>query len=78
MSWCRQLLSSNCNLSLHWATKGALIAARRIFRCGVNHSLQTDCPSSAKADPTSLRLVTRNQRDFELPGLEVINPWNSN
>ena len=24
-----------------------------------------------------LHLVTRNQRDFELPGLSVINPWNA-
>lgn len=24
-----------------------------------------------------LRLVTRNERDFQLPGLEVINPWQS-
>ena len=23
-----------------------------------------------------LRLVTRNERDFDVPGLEVINPWN--
>jgi len=22
-----------------------------------------------------LRLVTRNQKDFDYPGLEVINPW---
>jgi len=22
-----------------------------------------------------LRLVTRNQKDFSYPGLEVINPW---
>jgi toxin FitB len=22
-----------------------------------------------------LRLVTRNERDFEVPGLEVVNPW---
>ncbi len=24
-----------------------------------------------------LRLVTRNQKDFDYPGLEVINPWDS-
>jgi len=24
-----------------------------------------------------LRLVTRNQRDFDYPGLEVINPWDT-
>ena len=24
-----------------------------------------------------LHLVTRNERDFDVPGLEVINPWNS-
>ena len=23
-----------------------------------------------------LRIVTRNQKDFDYPGLEVINPWN--
>jgi predicted nucleic acid-binding protein len=22
-----------------------------------------------------LRLVTRNQKDFDYPGLEVVNPW---
>jgi hypothetical protein len=32
---------------------------------------------AATALQHSLRLVTRNQRDFELPGLEVINPWNA-
>mgnify|MGYP000959727911 FL=1 len=25
-----------------------------------------------------LRLVTRNMRDFDYPGLEVINPWQQN
>jgi predicted nucleic acid-binding protein len=30
---------------------------------------------AATALQHGLRLVTRNQRDFELPGLEVINPW---
>lgn len=32
---------------------------------------------AATALQHGLRLVTRNQRDFELPGLEVINPWNA-
>lgn len=31
---------------------------------------------AATALQHGLHLVTRNQRDFELPGLEVINPWN--
>lgn len=32
---------------------------------------------AATALQHGLHLVTRNQRDFELPGLEVINPWNA-
>jgi predicted nucleic acid-binding protein len=24
-----------------------------------------------------LRLVTRNEQDFQFPGLEVVNPWRS-
>lgn len=32
---------------------------------------------AATALQHGLNLVTRNQRDFELPGLEVINPWNA-
>ncbi len=32
---------------------------------------------AATALQHGLPLVTRNQRDFELPGLQVINPWNS-
>ncbi len=31
---------------------------------------------AATALQHGLKLVTRNQRDFELPGLDVINPWN--
>ncbi len=32
---------------------------------------------AATALQHGLHLVTRNQRDFELPGLEVINPWHT-
>ena len=32
---------------------------------------------AATALQHGLHLVTRNQRDFELPGLQVINPWNA-
>jgi len=30
---------------------------------------------AATAVHYELRLVTRNSRDFDYPGLEVINPW---
>lgn len=32
---------------------------------------------AATALEHDLRLVTRNERDFEFPGLTVINPWNA-
>jgi toxin FitB len=32
---------------------------------------------AATARHHELRLVTRNERDFEFPGLEVVNPWRS-
>ncbi len=32
---------------------------------------------AATALQHGLHLVTRNQRDFDLPGLDVINPWNA-
>ncbi len=32
---------------------------------------------AATALQHDLQLVTRNQRDFELAGLQVINPWNT-
>lgn len=34
-----------------------------------------DCLLAATALHYELRLVTRNTKDFEFPGLEVINPW---
>ena len=30
---------------------------------------------AATALERGLRLVTRNEKDFHFPGLEVINPW---
>jgi predicted nucleic acid-binding protein len=31
---------------------------------------------AATAIDHGLRMVTRNEKDFDFPGLEVINPWN--
>ena len=32
-------------------------------------------PLSITFNHDELRLVTRNQKDFDYPGLEVVNPW---
>lgn len=36
---------------------------------------QIDALLAATAVAHNLRLVTRNVRDFDYPGLEVVNPW---
>lgn len=53
----------------------AVIAAtRRAAGLSVKHS---DCQIAAIARATGLSVVTRNVRDFEGCGLDIINPWSS-
>ncbi len=37
-----------------------------------------DALLAATAITKNLKIVTRNVKDFQIPGLEVINPWNLN
>ena len=45
-------------------------------KCANNHAI--DSLLAATALTHNLKIVTRNVKDFDVPGLEVINPWNDN
>ena len=49
-----------------------IAAARRAAGLSVKHS---DCQIAAIARATGMSIVTRNVRDFEGCGLDIINPW---
>ncbi|MCA9407232.1 MAG: type II toxin-antitoxin system VapC family toxin [Candidatus Omnitrophica bacterium] len=44
---------------------------------GFNFSL-SDCLIAAAAVQTGMKVVTRNQKDFEKLGCDVLNPWDKN
>ena len=49
-----------------------IAAARRAAGLSVEHS---DCQIAAIARATGMSVVTRNVRDFESCGVDIINPW---
>ena len=55
-------------------TYAVIAAARRAAGLSVKHS---DCQIAAIARATGMSVVTRNVRDFEGCGLDIINPWSS-
>lgn len=61
-----QLLPIDANVADRW---GRLLAA------AVHTPPAIDALLAATALAHDLRLVTRNERDFDFVGLEVVNPW---
>ncbi len=64
----RRLLPVNLAVAERW---GRLLAEARRPLPAIDSLL------AATALANDLRLVTRNDTDFDFPGLEVINPWRS-
>ena len=62
------LLPVNAAVADRW---GRLLAESNLPLSSVNSLL------AATALHHDLRIATRNDKDFEMPGLVVVNPWNS-